>query len=861
MKNSKTIFIGVLLFFAFVSVASASDTVVKNMSDYGDGTYESNMGYIGNATGTVDVQRIQYFTVAENVSVEKMSYYINQNANVNVTGFTVILFNAYSLNDHNSFQERRLNISVSNNVNVGLHTIVYPEPIELTAGRIYGVHLLVDSDSDYSNHEGIGSGKTGYVYIQKDTSGNSSYHQFWDGSSWVANACTLNLTFLQNDSVIHATNIPTLNPTFSNIHSWSINPKLDTMCDTQWELNGHHIEWDNSSASPSVVISDNAEYFNRLQNNTLVMQSTDEVRGTLMRTIYINQTAVYIENVSAPGVNPRHEVDSNGVIWEYIWNTSYNSTDDLITRNLVSTTTGLNASGNMQILYWNDTVQFASQPGGVKRSIDGGKTFQLSLPGNFLTWSILKDSQDALYVATYSNAYVNSTVWKSDDMGNTWTQIFNPVTKHIHGMGFVGDTLYVATGDKNYPNTTAVNVGIWKSDDFGNTWTQLIGSQYQFTRVLDAGGIAVFGGDDVLQGIFCTVNHEGKVSTTLLNETYRNPIYDMRYDLSEGVIYALMANDFDNSTPIGIQVSADKGKTWHYLCDTPYPGAKLSNVSNSGWIYVSYDKKVDQRVHLIDSSVVSTLPSTVDVYCENALVTKNYPLGAYKYNVTQLYGQARLNILTQHTLNISNCTESIILTSSADNAVVFLDSVVVGNNIIDSVNELHMQNGLNYVVIPNLQITSTSKVSVNISEWEGSKNYHKVWTESSETHNAVTTHTIGGFPANTLIQINRDGVKYETVTSDASGTITWVYDGGYSTHEFEAFVADHVEVTSTNVNNNIWQTSVGMILVAVVVFFGTMLYQGIKKGKVESDTIILAAKGLIFIAMTLIVGAIILSAF
>lgn len=160
--------------------------------------------------------------------------------------------------------------------------------------------------------------------------------------------------------------------------------------------------------------------------------------------------------------------------------------------------------------------------------------------------------------------------------------------------------------------------------------------------------------------------------------------------------------------------------------------------------------------------------------------------------------------------------------------------------------------------IPFDVIASNGSVNVSIATWTTDR---KIWTESSETHNTVTQHIIGGFPANKLIQINRDGVKYETVESDSTGTIAWTYDGGYSEHEFEALVAGTTEVMSTNISSGIWQSSLGMILVAVVVFFGTMLYQGIKKGKIESDTIILAAKGLLFIAMTLMVGAIILSAF
>lgn len=71
-------------------------------------------------------------------------------------------------------------------------------------------------------------------------------------------------------------------------------------------------------------------------------------------------------------------------------------------------------------------------------------------------------------------------------------------------------------------------------------------------------------------------------------------------------------------------------------------------------------------------------------------------------------------------------------------------------------------------------------VDVNLLTWS---NTQKVWTLSSETQQSVT-HTIGDLPANTDIQIKRDDINYETVTSNETGYIEWVYDGGFSEHTF-----------------------------------------------------------------------------
>lgn len=84
--------------------------------------------------------------------------------------------------------------------------------------------------------------------------------------------------------------------------------------------------------------------------------------------------------------------------------------------------------------------------------------------------------------------------------------------------------------------------------------------------------------------------------------------------------------------------------------------------------------------------------------------------------------------------------------------------------------------------IANMLVTpSNDSVSVNISIWETTQ---RVWIESSENHSISTLHVIGDFPANTDIQIKRDDIDYETVTSNETGYIEWVYDGGFSEHIF-----------------------------------------------------------------------------
>ena len=137
------------------------------------------------------------------------------------------------------------------------------------------------------------------------------------------------------------------------------------------------------------------------------------------------------------------------------------------------------------------------------------------------------------------------------------------------------------------------------------------------------------------------------------------------------------------------------------------------------------------------------------------------------------------------------------VTSSSDNVGIrsYDDLLLIGGitNVDSSgVHRLVDPAGTTGTVADFLILPSTNDVNVLVSTWS---NTQKVWTLSSETQQSVT-HTIGGFPANTDIQIKRDGVDYETVTSNETGYIEWVYDGGFSEHTFEATVIDDKQISS-----------------------------------------------------------------
>ena len=145
-------------------------------------------------------------------------------------------------------------------------------------------------------------------------------------------------------------------------------------------------------------------------------------------------------------------------------------------------------------------------------------------------------------------------------------------------------------------------------------------------------------------------------------------------------------------------------------------------------------------------------------------------------------------------------------------------------------------------------------INFDIVSWSTTK---KVWTLSSTTQQSVTL-TIGGFPANTDIDIYRDGIDYATVHSNSKGVITWVYDGGFSTHTFEAIAHPTAGARDSFVSS--WGNTVSMVgAIIVIALAGSMI--AVFRGKRDISDVVNDLPGIILVVVLLIVGAIIFGQF
>jgi len=77
-------------------------------------------------------------------------------------------------------------------------------------------------------------------------------------------------------------------------------------------------------------------------------------------------------------------------------------------------------------------------------------------------------------------------------------------------------------------------------------------------------------------------------------------------------------------------------------------------------------------------------------------------------------------------------------------------------------------------------------LDITISRWNTGGDYAKTWTETS-TSATTTLHTVGNMNPGELYNVVVDGVTppYVQARADTSGTITFTYSGGYSTHTFD----------------------------------------------------------------------------
>lgn len=163
------------------------------------------------------------------------------------------------------------------------------------------------------------------------------------------------------------------------------------------------------------------------------------------------------------------------------------------------------------------------------------------------------------------------------------------------------------------------------------------------------------------------------------------------------------------------------------------------------------------------------------------------------------------------------------------------------------------------VRIPFVITPSEGNVSVNVTQWGAAGGYKKIWTESSETHDMTTQHIMGGFPAGATVIVNRDGIQYNSIESNATGFIEWDYTGGYSEHSFEAYVGETGEMDGTTYSlAGQWTSTVGMVGAIILIALAVQVI-GMLRGQKKIGDLVGSVQGIVYILILLLVGTILFS--
>lgn len=118
-------------------------------------------------------------------------------------------------------------------------------------------------------------------------------------------------------------------------------------------------------------------------------------------------------------------------------------------------------------------------------------------------------------------------------------------------------------------------------------------------------------------------------------------------------------------------------------------------------------------------------------------------------------------------------------------------------------------------VVPSSGVISISSLSKDFNN----NSTNRKWVERSPNASVSTSYLLGGFPPNTQIMVKANGSFWNSYTSDSSGSIRFVYDGGKNLRKFEAGVNNMATVASVTL----------FVLIAVGIFIYLLIRRHVNK--------------------------------
>lgn len=144
-------------------------------------------------------------------------------------------------------------------------------------------------------------------------------------------------------------------------------------------------------------------------------------------------------------------------------------------------------------------------------------------------------------------------------------------------------------------------------------------------------------------------------------------------------------------------------------------------------------------------------------------------------------------IILENSLDIATSTSLVL--SETNKPFLGATSTIDSNATTTLEVNIPGQSSLNLESIDMSLTPSADSVQVNIEDWNNTGNYYKNWREESASHDISVLHEIGGLLPNKPYKVKVDGSTLITTESDTNGNLSFSYNGGYSSKNFELFLA------------------------------------------------------------------------
>lgn len=417
-------------------------------------------------------------------------------------------------------------------------------------------------------------------------------------------------------------------------------------------------------------------------------------------------------------------------------------------------------NSNVSYLGYNDIIGYTNN----------GLNFAISTTANIVN-STLSNNYIGIYIANAIVTISNSTIIQSSRHGILINSLSaNPiiVQNSIISNNSLSGIYTNAIGNSNLQ---ILSNNIINNSQFG---IQIFG---QSQNVWIENNTVSYSGSSGI-GIY-SVNNSFTNNLTVIRNVIENNSgsnLDARYTENSTISYnTIVGSQYDDG--LVIENNSDNNIiTGNSIHDNHKFGIYLGIYSNGNVFrdnYISNTNLSNQQVEpLTDIANGEAWPVWNNTFQNTTSNPTLYPwIGNPGSNMTLIYP----NIFSVRQWNDSNIFKPI-------QAYPTNNSVFLGyNSNTDKNDNLYAVNTYNASIIP-----SSDFVNITVSVWNTTSDYYKKWNESSANHSVTTLHTIGDFPANTGVIINKNGAYWNTFTSNSSGYINFTYSEGYSNIQFEA---------------------------------------------------------------------------